>query len=163
MPRVTPTIRVVETTNDSTNTALTFTGTNAGGNTIFVRRDLAPMVMDRWFEAHDREAARALAPANYPFRVRPRGMALLVGYPEHKWYVRVEAWARGGTTGRLYAIGENVWQVDGLGRVVRRTCWDTVWPTRGQVTRADRVWAMRLAIEFDEPRVLRDLPWAASE
>lgn len=136
----------------------TITSTNAATQAFLIRDDRVDLF--RRHLAHDRDAARELASVNYPFRLRPRADAVLVGYPEHRWYEPVEAWALGGTTGRLYAIGKNVWQLDGLGRVARRTCWETVWEAGAPVHRADKVWAMRLAIEFDEARVLKDLPWS---
>ena len=63
-----------------------------------------------------------------------------------------------GQSGALYRVQDH-WleRLDGFGRARTRTCW-RVTPL-GQHPPQDALWAMALALQCDEARVLREFPW----
>ena len=63
-----------------------------------------------------------------------------------------------GQSGRLYLLThERIYEIDGLGRKVRSTCWEI--ENGLHFPQVDHLWAMTLALQVDEQRVLRRFPW----
>lgn len=61
-----------------------------------------------------------------------------------------------GESGKLYLFAQGrIWQMDGLGAPRASTCWrfDGFHPAQ------DGLWAMVLALQCDEARVLKEFPW----